>query len=642
EIADLYREEIREFSPSTRLVVDSVDLHYLREMRHGTLLGDPALIERASHTRTRELASYRAADVVITVTETDKAALLEAAPELAVQVIPNIHPTAGIGRPWAERRDIVFVGGFKHRPNVDAMIVFYHDVWSVVAERLPDARFLIVGADPPESIQALAGDRVIVTGYVPDMAGYLDSSRVSVAPLLYGAGMKGKVGEALAAGLPVVGTTIACEGMDLVDGEHVLVADSPGAMADAIVRVYEDEALWTRLGEAGRQHVERQYSPGAVREAISGLLAPAVQDGSGAGNAGSARKESAAVGGTTGAGAVFKASIVIPVWNRAEFTQKCVEALAESIPEDYSYEVIIVDNGSTDGTGQFLASLEGDVHVIRNSSNLGFARACNQGAKAARGEWIVFLNNDTEPRAGWLEAMIELGESQDRAGIVGAKLLYPDGTIQHAGVVFTGRAEGKFIVHGDHFDKDVFIDLLPYHLYRKMPADAPYLDKVRDFQVVTGACLAIRQELFQGIGGFDEGYRNGFEDVDLCLKALKADWRVVYCPTAVVVHHESKSEGRHDHDLPNARIFHERWRDFVVPDDERYYLEDGFVSEQPQERLTVWRYNEAFGQAEAAFARGDLAAARAAYEAFLASSPLHEGARIRAAVLAQRLEPATP
>ncbi len=615
EIADQYREEIRTFSPRTRLVVDSVDLHFVRELRLALLSGDPGYLKRAETTRKRELASYAAADLVVAITETDKAALLEADPTLKVAVLPNIHPVPEPGPGWAGRRDLVFVGGFKHRPNVDAMFSFCKEVWPGVAERLPGVNLFVVGAEPPPAIAALASDRIVVTGHVPETLPYLQQCRVSIAPLPYGAGMKGKVGEALAAGLPVVGTEVACEGMDLVAGEHVLIADDSRSTTDAIVSLYTDEALWTRLSAAGRAHVAKHYSPPAVSRALERIL-----------DSVEGRHAEA-----------YKASIVIPVWNRAEYTIKCLEALAGSIADDFTYEVVVVDNGSTDATAEFLASLGGDVQVVTNPVNLGFAKACNQGAKAARGEWIVFLNNDTEPSAGWLEELVALGEREHRAGIVGAKLLYPDGTIQHAGVVFTGKAEGKAIIHGEHFDKDVLIDLLPYHLYRKMPADAPYVNKVRDFQVVTGACMAIRRELFAAVGGFDEAFKNGFEDVDLCLKALQKDYRVIYCPTAVVVHHESKSEGRHDHDLPNARIFHERWSEFVVPDDERFYREDGFVSESPQERMTIWRYQESFGRAEELFAAGRLAEALAEFEAFLEVAPEHGGARIKAAVAREKL-----
>ncbi|MBM3270102.1 MAG: glycosyltransferase [Candidatus Sericytochromatia bacterium] len=663
EIADLYRDEIRTFSPATKIVVDSVDLHFLREYRRGTFLGDDKVIERALKIRKKELESYAAADVVVTVTDVDRDAALAIDPTLRIEVIPNLHPIPETAGGFRTRRDLVFVGGFNHLPNVEAMQVFCAEVWPAVADRLPDAKLFVVGANPPGAIKGLAGDRVVVTGYVEDTLPYLRQCRISVAPLLYGAGMKGKVGEALAAGLPVVGTTIACEGMGLADGEHVLVADSPAAMIEAIVRLYTDEALWTRLAETGRSHIAGHYSPAAAAAVLGRVLLgggqgrpPHSESGerrpahaeSGEGRpahaeSGERRPPHAESGERRPAHAEapgassYKASIVIPVWNRVDYTTRCLEALAESIPEDYSYEVVVVDNGSTDGTPDLLATLGGDVQVLTNKTNLGFARACNQGARAAKGEWIVFLNNDTEPRAGWLEEMLALAEREDRVGVVGAKLLYPDGTIQHAGVAFTGKAEGKFIVHGEHFDKDVFIDLLPYHLYRKMPADAPYVNKVRDFQVVTGACLAIRRDLFEDVGGFDEAFHNGFEDVDLCLKALQRDQRVVYCPTAVVLHHESKSEGRHDHDLPNARLFHDRWSSFAVPDDERFYREDGFAAESPQEHMTIWRFQESFGRAEELFAAGRYEAALAEYEAFLAVAPDHGGARIKVAVARERL-----
>lgn len=333
----------------------------------------------------------------------------------------------------------------------------------------------------------------------------------------------------------------------------------------------------------------------------------------------------------------YAVSIVIPCWNRADYTQRCLGALADSTPDSLNFEVVLVDNGSTDGTAELLAGLEGDVQVITNATNLGFARACNQGAEAARGKHVLFLNNDTEPHPGWLEAMLRVATEEPDAGIVGAKLLYPDGTIQHAGVVFTGRAEGKFVVAGEHRDKDVFIDLLPYHLYRRMPADAPYVSKLRDFQAVTGACLLIDTALFRELGGFDETYRNGFEDIDLCMKVLKKGKRVIYTPKAVVTHHESISEGRNDHDLENARIFRERWLDFLVADDDRFYREDGFVVEQPQERLTVYQWNRHFAEAEELFEAGRFAEALAEYEAFLEADPGHPGARIKVAVIKQRL-----
>jgi len=258
----------------------------------------------------------------------------------------------------------------------------------------------------------------------------------------------------------------------------------------------------------------------------------------------------------------LQVSIIIPVFNKAEYTKQCLEALVENTPDEL-YEVIIVDNASTDGTKEFLRCLEGDVKIITNDENLGFAKACNQGAKAASGKYVVFLNNDTVPQPGWLEEMIKVAESDESVGIVGSKLLYPDGNIQHAGVVCSGRH--------------------PYHVYVSFPPDHPAVNKLREFPFVTGACILIKKDLFNQAGEFDERYLNGYEDIDLCLKVRDLKKKVMYCPTSVLYHDEGVSESRQIgnqqkaiNDRKNFEILHQRWPSQLVRDDHLYYSTDGF------------------------------------------------------------------
>ena len=250
------------------------------------------------------------------------------------------------------------------------------------------------------------------------------------------------------------------------------------------------------------------------------------------------------------------ASVVIPVFNRVNYTYRCLKALSRPAT-DLRFEVIIVDNGSSDGTADLLASLSGDVRVITNARNLGFARASNQGAQAARGRYLVFLNNDTEPQPGWLEAMVQAREQDPEVRIVGCKLLYPDGGgIQHAGVVFNNRGE-------------------PHHIFRKLPADHPAVNQVEYFQAVTAACMLIDRAAFMQLGMFDEGYLNGYEDVDLCLRAGQKGWKVLYTPQAVVLHYESLSPGRKKHEIENYQRLMERWKDQILWDENRYYAKIG-------------------------------------------------------------------
>lgn len=254
----------------------------------------------------------------------------------------------------------------------------------------------------------------------------------------------------------------------------------------------------------------------------------------------------------------FTCSIIIPVWNKVELTQQCLVALGPAT-EDVSFELIVVDNHSTDSTPQLLSSLGGDVRIITNDENLGFAKACNQGAAIATGEYLVFLNNDTIPLTGWLSALVDEVQTHPDVTVVGSKLLYQDGTTQHAGVAI---------------DRN---NLTPYHIYNGFAADHPAVNKRRELNAVTAACLLIRRSVFAELGGFDEGFLNGFEDVDLCLRVREKQGRIVYQPRSVLYHLESQTPGRKEHDQANANRLHRRWGHcWWLVDDDSIYAGDGY------------------------------------------------------------------
>ncbi|RNC65998.1 MAG: glycosyltransferase, partial [Desulfuromonadales bacterium] len=262
-------------------------------------------------------------------------------------------------------------------------------------------------------------------------------------------------------------------------------------------------------------------------------------------------------------------SIIIPLYNKVEYTKQCLEALALNTDQALDYEVILVDNASSDGTADYLRTLSGNVTIVTNLKNLGFARACNQGGRLARGRRLVFLNNDTIPHPGWLDALIR-GVERDGADIVGAKLLYPNGRAQHAGVAFNEQSIG-------------------YHIFSGFTADAPAVNRKRFMQCVTAACMLAKREVFQELGGFDEGYVNGFEDVDLCLRAGERGRRILYTPESVLIHFEETSEGRKAHDEPNIRRFLSRWQGKVRCDDQEFYRAEGYQTEKmPDGRLRIF------------------------------------------------------
>jgi GT2 family glycosyltransferase len=261
-------------------------------------------------------------------------------------------------------------------------------------------------------------------------------------------------------------------------------------------------------------------------------------------------------------------SIIIPVYNRLIYTRICVSQLALTISDRSDIEVVIVDNGSSDGTRAFVESLPPPFRSVGNRRNEGFAAACNLGAEHAKCEDLVFLNNDTVPLPGWLRPLEDLLDEAG-VGIVGSKLLFPDDTIQHAGVVIS---ESR----------------VPVHVYYAFPGSYPPANQRRDYQAVTGACLGIRRSLFYSLGGFDVGYRNSFEDVDLCLRARVLGQRVVFCPSSVLYHFESATEGRHDDDDSSLQRLLGRWGDALEVDEDSTYRRDGFASvpQLPAQTLT--------------------------------------------------------
>ena len=247
-------------------------------------------------------------------------------------------------------------------------------------------------------------------------------------------------------------------------------------------------------------------------------------------------------------------SIIIPLFNQVAFTKVCHEYLMRNTEGDF--ELVFVDNASSDETPRFLDSLGGNVRIISNPANLGFAKACNQGARAAQGRYLVFLNNDTAVHQGWLSPLVEILRTRPETAIVGPKLLYPDHTIQQAGVVFGEMG-------------------LPYHLYLGSPSTLPGANKARFFRAVTGACFMISKRDFLAAGCFDERYLNGLEDIDLCLKIGEMEKGVFYNPASVVTHFESRSENRQAAMPRNKELFESRWCADPRQDDFCYLVQDG-------------------------------------------------------------------
>jgi GT2 family glycosyltransferase len=248
-----------------------------------------------------------------------------------------------------------------------------------------------------------------------------------------------------------------------------------------------------------------------------------------------------------------RVSIIVPLFNRVDLTARCLESISEH-SEPGLYEVVLVDNGSTDGTAELLRCLEGNVKVVVNERNLGFATACNQGAEMAATDNLLFLNNDVEAKPGWLAPLLALFDADPGVAAVGSRLLFPNGTIQHAGVA---------LLH----DPAAPVPLRAFHMHYGQAADFPDANTRSEVQVLTAACLLVRRGVFESVGGFDTHYWNGCEDVDLCLKIGAKGWTLVYEPRSCLVHHESQSGAeRYTRVAGNEQLLCARWLGKVDPD----------------------------------------------------------------------------
>lgn len=265
---------VRHLQPNARVVVDSVDVHFNRLAAKARLTGKEEDLAEATETRIQELTAYRDADMVAAVSEDDRQVILDELPDQHTAILPNVHKGVSFP-PDAEREHghLVFVGSFRHTPNIDAMLYFVGEVMPLIRERISGVRLSIIGSSPPPEIKALASDDIDVIGYVEETAPYLLRAHISIAPLRYGGGLKGKVGEALSYGLPVVTTSFGAEGFGLTPGRELLVANSSEEFAEAIIQILKDEALCERLGKAGYQFIMENYSPDTMRDRLNRFVA---------------------------------------------------------------------------------------------------------------------------------------------------------------------------------------------------------------------------------------------------------------------------------------------------------------------------------------------------------------------------------
>jgi O-antigen biosynthesis protein len=260
-------------------------------------------------------------------------------------------------------------------------------------------------------------------------------------------------------------------------------------------------------------------------------------------------------------------SVITPLFNCLAATQEMVATLRASMPRNVSYEIILVDDGSTDGTREWVTGLGEPFQVVLNESNMGFGAATNNGAAVARGEIFALLNNDLILQRGWLEPMLgALEYLGSRAGLIGnVQLNATSHHVDHAGIWVT--LNGK-----------------PEHIRDEPGIASLVFQPVREVFAVTGACVLVRAATWRQLGGFDEAYINGCEDVDLCVRARKLGLSNAVALRSRVLHHVSSSPGRKLRDEENTRRLILMWRGEFAMESSRLWAWDHFCSLLPEPR----------------------------------------------------------
>jgi len=271
---------IKKHAPSCKIIYETTDLHFLREQRQAKIEKSQSTFENAQITKQTELGIVETCDVTIVKSKEEAKMLLNENPNICAAVIPPLQIPPKEEKPgFEQRQDLLFVGGFQHPPNVDSLEYLVNKILPEIKQKLPNIKLYVIGSNPPQSIVDLcsANEDIIFLGHVREIETYLNKCRLLVTPLRYGAGVKGKITQAMSYGLPVVTTTIGAEGIARADDEILVVANEEN-FAEKTFAIYNDEKLWNAVSENASKCVDERFTPEVVMDSLNQILVKCLQD----------------------------------------------------------------------------------------------------------------------------------------------------------------------------------------------------------------------------------------------------------------------------------------------------------------------------------------------------------------------------
>lgn len=528
-VAEPLLSTIRALQPQAKVVIDSVDLHWRRhemEAWEAERAGRLPLFtqEEIAREKWRELEAYRQADAVVAVSEADQKALSLAVPAGKNFLLPNLFPVQPTPASFAERDKLIFVGNFDHHPNVTALEFLMQRLAPLLHERAPQLRLLVVGNNS-ERWKAGAPANVEVLGHVPAVRKELERARISLAPIFVGAGMNGKIGEAMAAGVPVITTSFAAENMGAEAGTHCLVAHDARSFCERVLSLWQDEAAWNGIRSHAVKWMEDRYSTKAVGAQLLKDVAALLPERPRAKIAAAkplrkplfAVKKRAPSLRFPNPAKKPLLSVVLLAHGRWEYTELCLRSLAAAHPRSLEVEYLLVDNASPDQTRKAAEKIPG-LRLITSDKNLGFAGGVNLGLHAAKGENFVLLNNDTLVAPGWLESLLAHRNKIPGLGLLGA---------------LSNTERGQCPLQLDHTSYSGREEFLEFALSLRDKQAGHW----RRVEKVSALAMLIPRAVWNAVGDFDLDYGLGyFEDDDYCFRVQDAGFRLA-CAEDVYVHH---------------------------------------------------------------------------------------------------------
>lgn len=496
------QDVIRAF-PKARLIVDSVDIHWVREERSiGNWKGID--VNKMEENKKNEIFVYEKADIVWVVTKEDRIAVKKELPYSDVRIVSNIHELKDNSFKESKSNVILFFGGFNHYPNINAVLLLVNNIFPKIKEQVNDAELVIAGSNAPEEILEL-GDRdgVTVAGFIPfeDLPELYYSSKLTIVPLTEGAGIKGKICEAIEYRVPVITNDIGNEGINLENYSEGFISNDYNEMALMAIDILNDAYDLKTITEAAQHKVKRLLGTEANLLVMEQSFIPHID-------------------------------ICIVSYNKKNILEKCIDSILSNTRYPH-FNIIVYSNGCSDGTQEYLLDLKekhDNVDIILSEINEIFVKPNNKMMLLNPDHDVVLLNNDVVVVENWLEGLVNQAYISDRIGIVGSKILNPDNTLQEFGSMLYLNGSGINFGKNDNPNKAKY-------LYSKKAA------------YVSGCSMYIKRNTINKIGVFDELYDPAYaEDSDYCYTAWENDIEVNVTPHSLVYHLEGASSGKSENE----------------------------------------------------------------------------------------------